>query len=310
MTAAHSGSHHFDLPDVRGRYIFGQSLSDLTWFRVGGAAEVMFMPADQEDLVTFLKLRDKKIPLTILGAGSNTLVRDGGVPGVTIRLGKGFATITLREDGTVYAGAAALDVAVARYCGAQGRAGLSFFRGIPGTIGGALAMNAGAYGHETRDRLEFAEAVDLNGQVLQLTPDALGMSYRHNRRAAEFIFTGAVFRTEPGDRADIEQHMAEISERRETSQPIKSRTGGSTFKNPGGVDPEGPKAWKLIDAAGCRGLRQGDAEVSTQHCNFLINRGGASAADIEALGEAVRAAVQEKCGVDLSWEIKRVGVPA
>lgn len=309
MTAIHS-NHRAELPHVRGRYMFDQALSDLTWFRVGGAAEAIFVPADADDLIDFLQERDPDLPLTVLGAGSNTLVRDGGVPGVTIRLGKAFAAIELRDDGSVYAGAAALDVAVARYCAERARAGLAFFRGIPGTVGGALAMNAGAYGFETCDRLIYAEAVTFDGQHLRLTADELGMSYRHNSRAAELIFIGALFSTEAGDRATIEQHMAEISAQRETSQPIKSRTGGSTFKNPGGANPEGPKAWKLIDAAGCRGLRQGDAEVSTQHCNFLINHGGASAADIEALGEAVQAAVKATSGVELAWEIKRVGVPA
>ena len=309
MTAMHS-DHRVDLPQVRGRYLFDQALSDLTWFRVGGTAEVIFVPADADDLMHFLQARPSDVPLTILGAGSNTLVRDGGVPGVTIRLGKAFASISLRENDAVYAGAAALDVAVARYCAEQSRAGLAFFRGIPGTIGGALAMNAGAYGFETCDRLIYAEAVTIEGQLLRLTADDLGMSYRQNRRASDLIFIGALFATEAGDRAIIEQHMAEISAQRETSQPIKSRTGGSTFKNPGGANPEGPKAWKLIDAAGCRGLRRGNAEVSQQHCNFLINHGGASAADIEALGEAVRAAVKESSGIDLSWEIKRVGVPA
>lgn len=301
-------STQYDLPSVRGHYVFAKSLAELTWFRVGGAAEVIFTPADKADLQAFLRQRDRDLPLTVLGAGSNTLARDGGVCGVTIRLGRAFGSIELRGADLVYAGAGALDVSVARFCASNSLSGLEFFRGIPGSIGGAIAMNAGAYGSETRDRLVSVEAMTWEGEIVELTPEALEMSYRHVARAEEFIFLGASFHVELGVRELIESRMEEISAQRESSQPIKSRTGGSTFKNPGGASPDGPKAWKLIDAAGCRGLSKGGAQVSPQHCNFLINHGAATAQDIEELGETVRQRVLEESGIELSWEIKRVGV--
>ncbi len=297
------------LPSVRGRYVESQSLSDITWFRAGGAAEVLFTPADANDLKEFLVNRPNDLPLTILGAGSNTLVRDGGVAGVTIRLGKGFSEIDIDEDGVVTAGAAARDLTVARQCRDACRSGLEFLSGIPGTIGGALAMNAGAYGGETRDRLIDARAFTLNGQEVCLTAEDMGMRYRTNPKAGQLIFISARFTTIGAEKNIIEERMIDISDSRETSQPIRSRTGGSTFKNPGGASPEGPKAWKLIDAAGCRGLEVGSAQVSEQHCNFLINHGGARAADIELLGETVRQRVLDTSGIELHWEIKRIGVP-
>ena len=297
------------LPNVRGRYVEGQSLSDITWFRAGGAAEVLFTPVDANDLKEFLINRPNDLPLTILGAGSNTLVRDGGVAGVTIRLGKGFSEIDIDEDGVVTAGAAARDITVARQCRDACRSGLEFLSGIPGTIGGALAMNAGAYGGETRDRLIDARAFTLNGEEVSLTAEEMGMRYRTNPKAGQLIFISARFTTIGAEKTIIEERMIDISDSRETSQPIRSRTGGSTFKNPGGASPEGPKAWKLIDAAGCRGLEIGSAQVSEQHCNFLINHGGARAADIELLGETVRQRVLDTSGIELHWEIKRIGVP-
>ncbi len=298
------------LPIIRGRYVVEQALADITWFRVGGPADILFMPADRDDLRSFLIHRPKELAITIVGAGSNLLVRDGGIRGVTIRLGRSFGDISVADDGTVTAGAAALDVTVARAAAQNGRAGLSFLSGIPGTIGGALAMNAGAYGGEVRDRLICAHALTYAGEEVQLTADEMGLSYRHNPMATQLIFTSAQFSTEAGDHDTIKREMDEISQRRTDSQPIRSRTGGSTFKNPAGTDPDGPKAWKLIDAAGCRGLSDGDAQVSPQHCNFLINHGAARAADLEQLGETVRQRVLKTSGIELDWEIKRLGEPA
>ena len=303
-----------DLPEIRGKYRAGLALSDMTWFRVGGAADVVFSPADEDDLQHFLKNCPSDIPVTVLGAGSNTLVRDKGVSGVVIKLGKAFADVTvdIGDDGhgVVAAGAAALDVAVSRLAAKHSLSGLEFFRGIPGSIGGALRMNAGAYGGETADVFEHAIAYDLQGQRLEFTPADMGFAYRHCGLPEDLIFTSARFKAVAGDVAEIESRMDEISRSRETSQPIRSRTGGSTFRNPGGANPAGPKAWKLIDAAGCRGLWQGDAQVSEQHCNFLINHGAATAADLETLGETVREKVLETGGVELHWEIKRIGEAA
>ncbi|MGE0846762.1 MAG: UDP-N-acetylmuramate dehydrogenase [Flavobacteriaceae bacterium] len=298
-------------PDLRGRLTANADLAPITWFRVGGPAQVLYMPADEEDLSGFLAALPRDIPCTVIGLGSNLLVRDGGVPGVVIRLGRGFNDIAIDADNRVRAGAAVPDVKVARAAADAGLSGIAFLRGIPGAIGGALRMNAGAYGGETRDNLIEAHAISADGTRLVLTPAEMGMAYRHNDARGDLIFTAAVFRTVPGDQSEILAEMESITERREASQPIKSRTGGSTFKNP---DPPGTpdqrKAWKLIDAAGCRGLRVGGAQVSEQHCNFLINTGDATAADLETLGETVRARVLETSGVDLHWEIKRIGVEA
>ncbi len=291
------------LPPLRGRLSLDDDLSRITWFRVGGPAEVMFRPADLSDLQTFLAAKPDDVPLTVIGVGSNLLVRDGGVPGVVIRLGKGFATIAV--DGTlVRAGAATPDLYVARAARDAGLAGLEFLCGVPGTVGGALRMNAGAYGSETSDILRRAWAVDPAGTVHELSSAAMGFAYRHCDVPDTWIFTEAELEGRPDDPARIAARMAEIGESRSESQPIRSRTGGSTFAN-----PPGGKAWQLIESAGCRGLRVGGAMVSEQHCNFLINTGGASAADIEALGEEVRRRVRETSGVDLRWEIRRIGVP-
>jgi len=292
------------MPKLRGRLLANQSLKELTWFRVGGPAQLLFMPEDEADLSYFLASLASDIAVTAIGLGSNLIVRDGGVPGVAIRLGRGFGEIAI-DGQTVRAGAAVPDVRVARAAQEAGIAGLSFMRGIPGGVGGALRMNGGAYGRETKDAVVEARAVDRHGRVHVLTNGDMHYGYRHCGAPDDYVFTQASFRGEHGDPAVIAAEMDKITESREATQPVKSRTGGSTFKNP----PE-HKAWKLIDAAGCRGLRIGDAQVSEMHCNFLINLGNASAADIETLGETVRRRVKENSGVDLEWEIKRIGLPA
>lgn len=301
---------HASLPSVRGKLLFDVALADLCWLRVGGAADVVFMPADEDDLAAFLSGLPQDIPVQVVGAGSNILVRDGGVRGVTIRLGAAFGQVAQTDECEITAGAAALDVRVARTAAAAGLSGLEFFRGIPGAIGGALAMNAGAYGGETGDILRDVTAYDRGGQKHVLTGDDLALSYRHNGYGEFVVYTAARFRGAVGKKSDIEAAMQAISDKREDSQPIKSRTGGSTFKNPGGASPDGPKAWKLIDAAGCRGLCVGDAQMSEQHCNFMINRGAASATDLETLGNTVRARVEADSGITLQWELRRIGETA
>ena len=288
---------------LRGRLVANQPLAELTWFRVGGPAQILFMPEDEDDLAYMLAHLPAEIPVTVMGLGSNLIVRDGGVRGVVIRLGRGFGEIAI-EDVRVRAGGALPDVKVARTAQEAGIAGLSFLRGIPGAIGGALRMNAGAYGRETKDTLIEARAVDRAGRVHVLGNADMHYAYRHCGAPDDYIFTQATFRGERGDPAVIAAEMDKITESREATQPIKSRTGGSTFKN-----PPGHKAWQLIEAAACRGLRIGDAQVSDMHCNFLINLGKATAADIETLGEAVRRRVKEGSGIDLDWEIKRIGIP-
>jgi UDP-N-acetylmuramate dehydrogenase len=290
------------LPALRGRLLANQSLAELTWFRVGGPAQILFMPEDEGDLAYFLAALDATIPVIVIGLGSNLIVRDGGVAGVVIRLGRGFSDIAI-EGHRVRAGAAVPDVRVAKAAQEAGIAGLSFLRGIPGAIGGALRMNGGAYGGETKDILIEARGVDRAGDIRVFANAHMHYTYRHCGVAEDVIFTQALFAGRPGDTAAIAAEMDKITESREATQPIKSRTGGSTFKN-----PPGKKAWQLIDAAGCRGLVVGDAQVSEMHCNFLINRGGATAADIERLGEEVRRRVRETSGVELEWEIKRIGV--
>ncbi len=290
------------MPDLRGRLLPNQTLAELTWFRVGGPAQLLFMPEDEPDLAYFLAKLPADIPVTVIGLGSNLIVRDGGVPGVVIRLGRGFNEV--RVDGLrIHAGAAIPDVKVARAAQEAGIAGLAFMRGIPGGVGGALRMNGGAYGRETKDALVEARAVDRKGTVHMLKSGDMHYSYRHCGVPRDFIFTHALYEGERGEPAAIAAEMDKITESREATQPIKSRTGGSTFKN-----PPGEKAWQLIDRAGCRGLVVGDAQVSEMHCNFLINRSDATAADIENLGEAVRKRVKENSGVELHWEIERIGV--
>ena len=292
------------LPELRGRLAAESPLKEYTWFRVGGPAEVFYAPADESDLAYFMQHLPADVPVTIIGLGSNLLVRDGGIEGVVIRLGRGFGDIKVEEGHRLRVGTAVPDVKVARAAADAGIAGLSFYRGIPGCVGGALRMNGGAHGKETCEVLIEARAVDRQGNVHVLPVADLHYRYRHCGAPEDFIFTEALFQGEPGDPAKIQAEMDEIAAYREEVQPIKSRTGGSTFKN-----PPGRKSWQLIDAAGCRGLAIGDARVSEMHCNFLINEGNATAAQIEELGETVRARVKATSGVDLEWEIKRLGIP-
>ncbi len=289
------------LPALRGKLLESVSLAEQSWFRVGGPAEVLFRPADRADLVQFLKEKPADVPVTVIGVGSNLLVRDGGVDGVVIRLGRGFAGVEI-DGTTVRAGAATADVNVAISCRDKGVGGLEFLRGIPGTIGGAIRMNAGAYGREIADVLVAAQAVDGSGGVHQVSADRLGLSYRHSTAPADWIFTEATLQGRVDSPAAIRERMTDVGEARRTSQPVTTRTGGSTFKN-----PPGAKAWELIEAAGCRGLRRGGAQVSELHCNFLINTGNASAADLEALGEEVRRRVKATSAITLEWEIQRIG---
>ena len=295
------------LPQIRGSYREQVELADVSWFRVGGCADILFSPADEADLQTFLANCPEEIPVMVLGACSNTLIRDGGVSGVVIKLGRPFGDIVIDADGQVKAGAAVPDLMLSKQVAEAELSGLEFFRGIPGTVGGALRMNAGAYGNDTATVLTQAYAYDRKGNRHEIKVHEMGFDYRHCALPQDLIFTAARFQTVPGDKEKILAQMEEISASREDTQPIKSRTGGSTFKNPGGADPEGLKAWKLIDAAGCRGLAQGDAQISEQHCNFLINHGEASAADLETLGEVVRQRVKDHSCVTLQWEIKRIG---
>jgi len=290
------------MPELRGRLLANQSLAELTWFRVGGPAQVFYMPEDENDLAYFLRNLPADIPVYVVGAGSNLIVRDGGVPGVVIRLGRGCNEVKVEEGFRVLAGAALLDVMVARAARDAGVSGLSFLSGIPGSIGGALRMNGGAYGGETKDVLIEARGVDRAGDLRTFSNAEMGFAYRHCGVPDDVIFTHAVLQGRAGSTEQIAAEMDAIKKKREASQP-RNRTGGSTFKN-----PPGHSAWKLVDEAGCRGLTIGGAQVSELHSNFLINLGGASAADIETLGETVRARVKEHSGVELEWEIKRIGV--
>jgi UDP-N-acetylmuramate dehydrogenase len=289
------------LPKVRGKLREGAQLAKVTWFQVGGPADVMFRPEDEADLADFLKGKPEDLPVTVIGVGSNLLVRDGGIRGVVIRLGRPFTDVVV-EDGAVHAGAGALDLNVAQTAQMNGIAGLEFLSGIPGTIGGALRMNAGAYGTEIKDVLVSATAIDGSGNIHTVTPDEMNMTYRHCGVPEDWIFTSAILHASSGDPEDIAKRMDEIQKSRAESQPIKSRTGGSTFAN-----PVPKRAWEVIDAAGCRGLKIGGAQMSEQHCNFMINTGSATALDLEQLGDEVRRRVKEHSGVELRWEIRRIG---
>lgn len=289
------------LPHVKGRLVENAPMARLSWFRTGGNADLLFEPADEDDLLQVLRRLPAGVPITVIGVGSNLLVRDGGIEGVVIRLGRGFGEIGTRGN-IVSAGAGAMDVHVAKAAAKNGLAGLEFLVGVPGTIGGAVRMNAGAYGREIKDVLKHAHAVDRFGHIEELKPEDFQFSYRHAALAEDMIILKAAFVAEQGDPDEIRARMQEIASARAESQPLGTRTGGSTFKN-----PEGGHAWELVDAAGCRGLRIGDAEVSAKHCNFLINHGEASAADIEELGETVRSRVKEHSGIALEWEIRRIG---
>lgn len=304
MMAATREPHLIDrLPPVRGTLTADAPLARYVWFRVGGPADVLFQPADADDLAAFLASVPADVPVTVIGTGSNVLIRDGGVDGVVVRLGKAFSAIAV-EGKSVRAGAGATDPNVAKAARDAGLAGLAFLSGVPGAVGGAVRMNAGAYGHEIKDVFVSATAVDRNGTIHTLGPGDLGFSYRHSDLADDWIVTDAVFRGTPGERTAIAAEMDRIQAAREETQPIRTRTGGSTFKN-----PPGAKAWELVDAAGCRGLAVGGARVSEKHTNFLVNEGGASARDIESLGEEVRRRVAADSGVVLDWEIKRIGRP-
>ncbi len=292
------------LPEVRGRLLPNEPLADLTWFKTGGPAEVLFMPADEADLAHFMKNTPPDIPVYVIGVGSNLLVRDGGVPGVVIRMGRGFNDIQLAGPNQIRAGTAALDMRVAQFALTHSIDSLTFLIGIPGTIGGALRMNGGAHGGETTDVLVEARAVDREGNLIVLSHQDMNYTYRHCGASDELIFTEALLQGKAGELADIKAQMDAHVEHRIKAQPIKSRTGGSTFKN-----PPGHKSWQLIDQAGMRGFSVGPAKVSELHCNFLINEGGATGAQIEELGETVRARVKETSGVELEWEIKRIGLP-
>ena len=290
------------LPTVSGRIMFDAELAPYTWFRVGGPADVLYLPADQDDLSTFLEALDPTVPVTFLGVGSNVIIRDGGVEGVVIRLmGKGFAEIRTEGD-HIMAGAGALDSAVAKRAAQAGLAGLEFYAGIPGTIGGALTMNAGCYGRETKDVLVSARGMDRTGQVREYLSAVFGFTYRHNALPDGIIWLEATYRGAPDDPDLVTARMDEITARRETTQPIREKTGGSTFKN-----PDGKSAWQCVDEAGWRGKMHGGAKFSELHANFMINADNATAADLESLGEAVRADVLKGQGIDLHWEIKRIG---
>jgi UDP-N-acetylmuramate dehydrogenase len=292
------------IPTTRGRLAEHAPLAPMTWFRVGGPAEYLLRPADVEDLCAFLKELPLEMPVTVIGAASNLIVRDGGINGVVIKLARGFGDVVVEGD-AIIAGAAALDASVAEYAAEAGLTGLEFLSGIPGTIGGAVAMNAGAYGGEIAQVLDWAEIVTRAGELIRVPVQELGLSYRHANLPLDSVVVRARLRGRPGEAALIGAKMAEIKAKREASQPVRARTGGSTFAN-----PQGQKAWELIDAAGCRGLTKGRAQVSELHCNFLLNLGEATAAELEGLGEEVRRRVQENSGVALRWEIKRIGVPA
>jgi UDP-N-acetylmuramate dehydrogenase len=291
------------LPPVRGRLTAGAPLAPLLWFKSGGAAEWLFEPADADDLATFLGALDPSVRVMGLGLGSNMIVRDGGVPGVVVRLGKPFAKVERLDGETLRCGGGASGILVSSAARDAGIAGVEFLRSIPGTVGGFVRMNGGAYGREVKDVLVEADIVLRSGERRTLALADLGYTYRHSELPDGAIVVSATFRGQPGEPAAIQAEMNRIAAEREASQPLRSRTGGSTFKN-----PAGHKAWQLIDEAGCRGLRRGDAQVSEKHCNFLLNLGEASSADIEALGEEVRTKVKAKTGVTLEWEIQRVGV--
>lgn len=294
------------LPAVRGRLVLDAPLAPFTWLRVGGPAEALFIPADEDDLAAFLAALAPEVPVTVLGVGSNVIIRDGGVEGVVIRLaGRAFAEVVIEAEGArLLAGAGALDAAVARAAAKAGIAGLEFYAGIPGTIGGALTMNAGCYGRETSNVLLTAWGVERTGRRRVSGLAGFGYAYRRSEAGPDVVWTGAIFQGHPGDPGTIEKRMAEITDQRGATQPIREKTGGSTFKN-----PPGESAWRLIDAAGWRGRRRGGAVFSPLHANFMINTGEAAAADLEALGEEARGEVRNKFGVELEWEIRRIGRP-
>lgn len=302
------------MPHITGKLSANVPIGKKGWFQAGGNAETVFKPSDIDDLQNFLTQRDEQSPIQTFGALSNTIIRDGGLPGLTIRLGRAFAQIQLIGEHTIFAGAMALDKNVALFAADKAIAGLEFYSGIPGTIGGALRMNAGCYGTETKDVLLEAHALDFKGNLHKFTPDQMGLSYRHNDLPQDYIFIGAILRGESGNSVTIKNALSEIRERREQSQPIREKTGGSTFANPSLEDlqkaglQEDTKVWQLIDRVGGRGLRVGGAQMSEKHCNFMINTGNATGADLENLGEEIRRRVMDETGISLRWEIRRVGL--
>ena len=295
-----------DLPKVRGQYRFNYPISKTSWFRTGGPAEVLFKPEDKNDLIDFLKNKPQSLNVTTLGVCSNVIVRKGGIKGVLIKLGRGFSDIKITDskNNLISAGAGALDVNVAKLAAENSISGLEFLIGIPGTVGGAVSMNAGAYESQISDILTSATAIDLNGNIRELQNKDFGFKYRRHCLDEELIFTEVTLQGNKGDSKEITRKMQQISAMRETTQPVRARTGGSTFKNPENSDK---KAWQLIDEAGCRGLRIGQVKVSEKHCNFLINEGSENSEDIEKLGEEVKKRVKEHSGIELNWEIKRIG---
>ncbi len=295
------------LPEVRGEYVEQASLSRYTWFRTGGPAEVLFKPADADDLAAFIERKPQDVPVTVIGVGSNLLIRDGGVPGVVVRLGRGFGCVSVREDRIMAAGGA-LDVSVAAAARDAGLSGLEFLAGIPGTIGGAVRMNAGAYEREMKDIVLYARVVDSDGNQRHVRADEMGFDYRHTDMPEDWIVIGVVLQGAKDDRGSVARRMEEIRSQREETQPLRTRTGGSTFANPNPNDSGGRKAWQLIDDAGCRGLVRGGAMVSEKHCNFLLNTGEATSTDLEGLGDDVRRRVLARTGVELKWEIRRIGL--
>ena len=304
MIGKKSRGHHllYILPEVRGRISADVDLAKLTWFRVGGRAEVLFRPADQDDLLEFLKKLPKEVPLTILGVGSNTLVRDGGIPGVSIRLGSEFHHLKV-IDQTIIAGAGAPNLKFANLARDKSLAGFEFLCGIPGSLGGSICMNAGAFDSEVKDSLENITAISRSGKRVEISSDQINFGYRHSNISSDLIIVEAILRGRDGNKDEISEKMSTIQTEREIRQPVKQPTGGSTFLNPPGLF-----AWELIDKAGCRGLVRGDAQVSHKHCNFLVNLGSATAADLEGLGEEVRQRVLDVTGIKLEWEIKCIGV--
>ena len=294
------------LPEVRGLLVANVPLKKYTWLRVGGEAEVLFVPKDETDLAHFLSSTSNEIPMTVLGAASNLLVGDSGVKGVVIKLGGGFSNVSI-EGSFVRAGAAALDSKVAKKAALSGISGLEFYAGIPGTVGGALRMNAGCYGSETKDVLVSTVALDRSGRRMVLNLNELKYSYRHSGASNDLIYTEALFKGVSGDISSIHDKISEISDNRNISQPIKEKTGGSTFKNPDKKKSKGLSAWQLIDAAGGRGLKVGGAQMSQKHCNFMINTGEATAADFECLGNEIVSKVKKYSGVELQWEIQKIG---
>ena len=291
-----------DLPKVRGKYRFDYNISHLTWFKVGGNADILFKPEDSEDLSSFLKEKDSNLEVMVLGAGSNIIIRDGGIDGVVVKLGRAFVDIEELSDGSLAVGAGCLNYNLAKFAAAKSIKGFEFLVGIPGTIGGGIAMNAGSYGSEFKDLVISVQSIDSEGNYRNFSSEEMGFSYRKNTRPKDLIFTKVIFKSEPGNLDCIQSKMDDINTKRLETQPIKEKTGGSTFAN-----PDGYQAWKLIDDAGLRGHAIGGASISLKHCNFMINDGSASAADMENLGEFVRKKVKRSSGVELNWEIKRVG---